>query len=109
MNKKQTDLFKVLSRSGVLVFACGPKGISANIVGEFSIQYFPSHNEHRLIMGNGDQHIHVDWSRVKFVEYSISHGEGILTFKDSEEVLFKLYRMDGDYSDEVKVLLGSLF
>ena len=108
INYKQKSLFEEISNSGELVFACGPNGISANIVGEFSVRYYPDKKEHRLEMGTGDQHIHIDWNRVKIVEYSVFHGEGVLIFKDGDEVLFKLYRMDGEFSDKARQFAGPL-
>lgn len=104
----QKLLFDEITKAGELVFACGPSGISANIVGEFSVRHYPEKKEHRLEMGNGDQHVHINWERVKSVEYSLFHGEGLLTFKDGEEKLFLLYRMEGEFSDEIKKVIGKL-
>lgn len=104
----QKKLFAEIEKAGELVFACGPRGMSANIVGEFCVRYYPEKKEHRLEMGDGSQHIHIDWSRVKFVEYSLFHGEGVLSFKDGDEILFRLYRIDGEFSSEVKNLVGLL-
>lgn len=108
VSKRQKELFAEIAKSGELVFACGPSGISANIVGEFNVRHYPEKNEHRIEMGDGEQHVHVNWERVKTVEYSLFHGEGVLTFKDGAEKLFIFYRMDGEFSDEVKCLIGDL-
>lgn len=108
LNEKQKNIFDEIAKAGELVFACGPRGISANIVGKFSVRYVSDKDEHRLEMGDGTQHVHIDWSRVKFVEYEIFHGEGLLIFKDEEDILFRLYRMDGEFSDQVKKMVGVL-
>ena len=105
---KQKELFEEIAKAGELVFACGPKGISANIVGEFSVKHYPSKKEHRLEMGDGGQHVHIDWDRVKKVEYGIFHGEGMLTFSDDSMPLFKLYRMEGEFSDTIQKIAGEL-
>lgn len=104
----QKLLFNEIAKAGELVFACGLNGISANIVGDFSVRHYLDKKEHRLEMGNGDHHIHINWERVKSVEYSLFHGEGVLTFKDGEEKLFLLYRMGGEFSDEIKKFIGNL-
>lgn len=108
VSDKQKKLFAEIAKAGELVFACGPKDVSANIVGEFCIRHYPDKKEHRLEMGDGLQHVHIDWNRIRTVEYGIFHGEGMLTFKDGDETLFRLYRMDGEFSNEIKNLVGSL-
>lgn len=108
VDDKQSKLFAEVSKAGELVFACGPKNISANIVGDFFIRHYPEKKEHRLEMGDGNQHVHIDWNRVKAVEYAVFHGEGMLTFKDGDDTLFRLYRMDGEFSDEIKNMVGPL-
>ncbi len=103
----QKLLFQKIESSGELVFACGPKGISANLVGEFKIQK-NHHGEDQLDVNDGTHHVHIDWSRVKRFEYADFHGEGMLTFFDCEEPLFRLYRMEGPFPDEIKSMAGSL-
>ena len=105
---QQIALFEEISKSGELVFACGPKGISANIVGSFCVKHYPDKKEHRLEMGDGEQHVHIDWARVKKVTYGTFHGEGLLTFFDGDEPLFKLYRMEGEFSEKIKEMVGNI-
>jgi hypothetical protein len=104
--QRQRDLFKQIEECGDLIFACGPNGISANIVGPFRIERFGS--EDLLIMGDGTQHVHIDWLRVKEVEHGDFHGEGMLVFKDNGEVLFRLYRPEGPFPPAVLGLCGRL-
>lgn len=99
-SKKQAELFNEIAKCGDLLFACGPKGVSANIYGSFSVVR-AGEKEDRLDMGNGTQHVHIDWSRIKRVEVKELGGEGILTFFDKEESLFKLYRFSGPFSDAI--------
>lgn len=104
---KQRELFKALENCGEMVFACGPKGISVNLVGTFSIR---QHNrgEDQLDVGDGTDHVHIDWSRPKRVEVGDFHGEGLLSFFDENELLFKLYRMAGPFPKSVSLLEGNL-
>ena len=103
---KQPPLLEFVSGSGSLIFATGPKGISANIVGRFLVQ--PKNNEDLLCMGEGIQHIHVDWRRVRSVKTEDFHGEGLLIFLDGDQELFRLYRPAGPYSQEMKPHLAVL-
>ena len=101
MSKKQEDLFQEIETAGELVFACGPAGVSANIVGQFRINKIQG-KEDRLEMGDGTNHVHIDWGRVKRVELDIFYEEGMLIFYDGDEILFKLYRPEGRFSDRIK-------
>lgn len=102
----QEALFEEVANAGELIFAAGPKGITANIVGEF---YVKAHeDEVRLQVGDGKQHVHVDWSRVSRVEVGQHHGEGMLTFFDADERLFRLYRPAGPFGARVQELAGDL-
>ena len=103
---KQKALFKAISKSGTLIFETGPTGIEANIVGTFEVR--PCGNEDRLEMGDGTNHVHIDWSRVKSVELGSYNSEEMLTFTDGKEVLFYLYKISGQFSKEVKALIGQL-
>jgi hypothetical protein len=96
----QKQLFREIESSGELIFACGPKGVSANIVGRFRIDRIG--DEDRLVIEDGTQHVHVDWGLVDQVEYGEFHGEGMLTFKSHGEILFRLYRPDGAFSQSVQ-------
>ena len=108
---KQKELFEVLSRCGELIFACGKEGVSANIVGEFIVKRYDN-DEDRLDMGDGTNHVHIDWNKITKVEMGSFHGEGheegMLTFFNNDEPLFKLYRPQGEYPQEVKNLVGAL-
>jgi hypothetical protein len=104
---KQKELFDAIAESGELVFACGPKGLSANLVGKFSVQ--KNHkNEDQLNVDDGTHHVHVDWANVKRFEVGEFHGEGMLTFFDDEKTLFKFYRIEGPFSSAVENLAGPL-
>lgn len=83
-----------------MVFTCGPKGITANLVGKFSVQK-NNHQEDQLNVGDGTDHVHIEWDRVKRFEVGIFHGEGVLTFFDGVEPLFKLYRTEGPFSKSI--------
>jgi hypothetical protein len=102
VSKRQKELFAEIAKSGELVFACGPSGISANIVGEFNVRHYPEKNEHRIEMGDGEQHVHVNWERVKTVEYSLFHGEGVLTFKDGGRLIKLIHRPSVKFFAKIK-------
>lgn len=106
VSESQRTLFALLPACGELVFACGHDGINANIVGEFHIQSLP--DEDRLVVGDGTQHVHIDWRRVRHAEVSEYNGEGLLTFLDGRTVLFKLYRLAGPYPEMVAAAAGTL-
>ena len=107
VSEKQKLLFKQLEAEGELVFAVGPKGAVANLVGAFIVRR-NHHGEDQLDVGDGTCHVHLDWSRIKKFEVGNFHGEGLLTFFDGEEVLFRLYRMEGPYSQGVASMAGQL-
>ena len=106
ISKKQEALFAALPEQGTLIFAAGPRGISANIVGQFSVQRRDS--EDLLCMGDGTHHVHIDWSRIQEVQIGDFHGEGVLTFFDGEETLFRLYRPQGSFTEALTRATGSL-
>ena len=103
VSEKQKQLFSYLEESGELVFACGPKGVAANLVGNFKVRR-NHHDEDQLDVGDGACHVHIDWSRVKRFETGDFHGEGLLTFFDDNEFLFRFYRLAGPFSDQVASL-----
>lgn len=107
VSEKQKQLFNQLESEGELVFAGGPRGAVANLVGSFVVRR-NHHDEDQLDVGDGTCHVHLDWSRVKKFEVGVFHGEGLLTFFDGEEVLFHLYRMDGPYSQAVASMANQL-
>lgn len=107
ISEKQRKLFEALAESGEMVFACGPKGISANIVGHFLVRKNQRQDD-QLDVKESIDHVHVDWSRVKRVELGDFHGESMLTFFDGSEPLFKFYLMEGSFSPQVIEHIGSL-
>lgn len=62
-SEKQRTLFDVIASAGDLIFAAGPSGISVNVRGPFKVSH--DGGEDRLVMGDGNFHVHVDWRRVK--------------------------------------------
>ncbi len=107
-SEKQKVLFSEIEKSGDLIFGCGPEGISANIVGNFKVNYIDGKNEHRLDMGDGTNHVHIDWAKVTRFECGNFHGEGKLSFYNHKTELFRLYRMDGLFSPKIHELAGNL-
>jgi hypothetical protein len=97
MSDTQRELFNQICSEGELIFACGPKGVSANLVGTFKVGHIDG-KEDLLEVGDGTDHVHIDWSRVTSVEQGDFHGEGLLSFKNGDEILFRLYRPDGAFS-----------
>ena len=106
VSEKQRQLFEQLAEAGPLVFACGPKGISANIVGEFSVRV--QNNEDLLCMGDGTNHVHINWERLKVAEIGEFHGEGVILFRDGDESLFRLYRPAGLFNKDIENSTGLL-
>jgi hypothetical protein len=104
---KQRELFEALGQHEKLIFACGPKGIAANLVGQFSVQR--NHKgEDQLNVDDGINHVHIDWTRVKLAEIGEFHGEGVLTFFDGSEPLFKFYNPGGPFERRLSEFAGSL-
>ena len=95
-----------LFKCGELILAIGPKGISANLVGKFCIKAYG--NEDRIDLEDGTNHVHIDWTRVKRVEVGSFHGEGMLTFFDGDDTLFKLYLPSGPFPKDVESLAKQL-
>lgn len=105
-SEKQKKLFEEITKCGELIFACGPEGVSANIVGKFHVRRYG--DEDRLDMGDGTNHVHIDWANIGRVESGSYHGEGMLTFFKGDKVMFKLYRPAGEFPHEVVRLMGDL-
>ncbi|MBT4761387.1 MAG: hypothetical protein HOO06_06785 [Bdellovibrionaceae bacterium] len=106
-SNKQKELFNAIEGSGMQVFSCGPKGVSANLVGKFTIR--KNHKgEDQLDVDDGTNHVHIDWTLVTRFEVGEFHGEGMLTFFNNELSLFKFYRLEGPYSNSIDELSGSL-
>jgi hypothetical protein len=57
---------------------------------------------------DGTNHVHIDWKRVQSVELGSYNNEGMLTFMDGNEILFRLYKISGQWTKEVKALMGKL-
>lgn len=107
-SEKQRQLFEALSGEGSLIFASGAPGVSANLVGPFKVRQYKSGKEDRLDLEDGTNHVHIDWSSVKSCEIGDFHGEDMLTFFNGDNVLFKLYKPSGKFSDSVASNVGSL-
>lgn len=93
-------LFKALADIPTLIFSGGKPGYNANIVGKFTIN--ETVNEDSLDMGDGTNHVHIDWSKLAGYEIGSFHGEGMITFFDVEcDSLFKMYNPDGPFHGEI--------
>ena len=107
-SKKQEALFQAIEKAGKLIFACGKKGVAANLVGNFKVRK-NSCGDDQLDVDEGTCHVHIDWNVVHHVEIGQRHSEGTLTFyNDENESLFRLYRMEGPFEDHFKNLCGLL-
>jgi len=106
VSERQRQLFKLLENCGELIFAGGHNGINANICGEFHIQGYD--DEDRLEVGDGTHHIHIQWDKVKRFEIGKYNGEGVITFFDGDTRLFKLYRPEGEFPENIRKLSGNL-
>ncbi len=99
-------LVEAVCRTGELIFACGPEGVSANIVGPFAVRRHG--DEDRLEMGDGTNHVHVEWERITRVEAGTFQGEGMLTFFAGTGVQFRLYRPEGPYQADIENLARAI-
>ena len=99
-------LLDAACRSGDLILACGPEGVSANLVGRVAVVRHGA--EDRLDVDDGTHHVHMDWARVTRVEVGTSDGEGLLVLHGLSGPLLKLYRPEGPYPAEVGVLANAL-
>lgn len=107
VSEKQRQLFAALENCGELVFAAGPRGAVANLVGVFYVR--PNERgDDQLDVGDGVHHVHLDWDRVKRVEIGEYQGEGLLSFFDGSDCLFKFYRMAGPWPAEIAAFAGDL-
>jgi len=107
INRKQKDFFKVLFECGELLFQSEKNSsYSADMKGKFFINEMV--DEDRLDI-DSDTHIHVNWENVCSVEVGIEKGEGLVSIKDSKNVvLFNFYNFSGSFPGEVKAFEGSL-
>jgi len=107
INRKQKDFFKVLFECGELLFQSEKNSsYSADMKGKFFINEMV--DEDRLDI-DSDTHIHVNWEDVCSVEVGIEKGEGLVSIKDSKNVvLFNFYNFSGSFPGQVKAFEGSL-
>lgn len=108
VNAKQKKLFELIEAQEELIFAAGTTGISANLVGAFKIKSYKNGNEDRLDLADGTNHVHIDWSLLKNCSLGEFYGEGMLTFTDGENILFKFYKPDGLFPTEFSDFEGDL-
>ena len=74
----------------------------ANLVGRFQIR---RHKTDDIIdVGDGTDHVHIDWRRIKRFTVGDFHGEGMLSFFDGDECLFRFYNPAGPFSSEISAL-----
>lgn len=107
VSEKQRRLFEALANDEELIFACGKQGVSANLVGKFSIR--KNHRqEDQLDVDDGRHHVHVDWTRVQRAELGDFHGEGLIRFFCGDEEVFRFYRPGGVFRDDFKGLVDAL-
>ncbi len=106
MNEAQRALLEAACRSGTLIFSTGGDVISANLVGTFAIRRYD--DKDRLDVGDGTDHVHVDWDLVARAEVGTSRGEGLLTFWNGPDLLFEMFRPAGPFPREVVALAGEL-
>ncbi len=106
ISERQKVLFEALAEVGPLSLAIGHPGVTAHIVDRCSIT--SEGNEDRLDFGDGTHHLHIDWSRVKRADLGVHEGRAVLTFLDGNQVLFRIYKPEGDYPPAVVGLLGDL-
>lgn len=100
VTKSQREFFKALEGYPILIFAGGKHGYCANIVGNFVLAETPT--EDRLDMGDGTNHVHIDWSKLAGFETGSFHGEGMITFVDNEGAsLFKMYNPSGSFHEKI--------
>lgn len=106
INEAQRALMEAACRSGDLVFSTGGSIISAKLVGTFSIRRYGE--EDRLDVGDGTDHVLIDWNLLDHAEIGTARGEGLLTFWNETDLLFELFRPAGPFPQEVEALVGEL-
>lgn len=106
MNAAQRALLEAVCQSGTLIFSIGGDAVSANLVGTFAIRRYE--DEDRLDVGDGTDHVHVDWDLVARAEVGTSRGEGLLTFWSGADLLFEMFRPAGPFPQDVAALAGEL-
>jgi len=107
LSKRQRELFKAFELYPTLIFAGGKAGISANIVGHFVLS--ETSKEDRLDMGDGTNHVHIDWSMLVGYEVGNFHGEGMVAVVDKEGgVLFRMYNPSGSFKGKIFEIGGHL-
>lgn len=106
INERQRRLFDALSNLGRLNMAISHPGVTCHIVERCYLT--STESEDRLDFGDGTQHVHVDWTRVTRVQPDVIEGKAALSFMDGDQVLFRLYKPDGDFPAEVHRWMGRL-
>jgi len=108
-NQKQKEFFQKLFDSGQLLFSSGKtvnSSFSADMYGLFKISKLGS--EDRLDIDD-DTHVHVNWETIHSVSIGQSQGEGVATFSNREgKALFRFYKFEGPFPQEIKNLEGTL-
>ena len=104
-NRKQKEFFQKLFDSGELLFSSGKtvkSSFSADMYGLFQISELK--NEDRLDIDD-NTHVHVNWENIHSVSIGLSQGEGEATFFNNEgKALFRFYKFDGPFPQEIKDL-----
>ena len=104
---KQKEFFLKLFYAGKLLFSSEKtvnSSFSADMYGQFKISEI--RNEDRLDIDN-DTHVHVNWENIHSVSIGLSQGEGEATFFNSEgKALFRFYKFEGPFPQEIKDLEG---
>ena len=108
-NQKQKEFFQKLFDSGQLLFSSGKtvnSSFSADMYGLFSISELEK--EDRLDIEE-DTQVHVNWKTINSVSIGQSQGEGVATFSNNEgKALFRFYKFEGPFPQEIKDLEGIL-
>ena len=94
-------------RRGELIFASGPPGISVNLVGRFSVRKYKGGKEDRLDLDDGTNHVHIGWNKISSCKLGDFHGEGMLIFLDNDEIIFKIYKPSGRFSNTIASFEGT--
>ena len=101
------NFFKNFFDSGELLFSSGKtvhSSFSADMYGLFKISELK--NEDRLDIDN-NTHVHVNRENIHSVSIGLSQGEGEATFFNSEgKALFRFYKFEGPFHQEIKDLEG---
>ena len=106
INERQKRLFQALADVGTVSMAIGPQGITCHVVDYCYVT--PTDTEHRLDFGDGTHHLHIDWARMKKATCNVLEGRAAVSFLDGDNLLFRLYKPEGDFPEIVKRQCGAL-